>query len=145
MFEVKGCIISCFCSKKSRDSLNLKMSALFQIASEMTDAQQKSNETVAEVDGLQMKLKNLQTRFLKNERDAREVSEEAATISTEARRAQERASELQSAYKNAEELLKRRSSTARESQEKVSGLLKKASELSLGTMSKLKELKGELS
>jgi len=121
------------------------MSALFQIASEMTDAQQKSNETVAEVDGLQMKLKNLQTRFLKNERDAREVSEEAATISTEAKRAQERASELQSAYKNAEELLKRRSSTARESQEKVSGLLKKASELSLGTMSKLKELKGELS
>jgi chromosome segregation ATPase len=114
-----------------------------QIASEMTDAQQKSNETVAEVDGLQMKLKHLQTRFLKNERDAREVSEEASTISGEARRAQERASELQSAYKNAEELLKRRSSTARESQEKVSGLLKKASELSLGTMSKLKELKGE--
>lgn len=109
----------------------------------MTDAQQKSNETVAEVDGLQNKLKHLQTRFLKNERDAREVSEEASMISGEARRAQERASELQSAYKNAEELLKRRSSTARESQEKVSGLLKKASELSLGTMAKLKELKGE--
>jgi len=109
----------------------------------MTDAQQKSNETVVEVDGLHAKLKQLQTRFLKNERGAKEVSEEASTVSTDAKAAQEKAADLQKKYNNAEDLLKKRSSTARESQEKVSALLKKASELSLGTMAKLKELKGE--
>ncbi|XP_065338114.1 laminin subunit beta-1 isoform X2 [Cloeon dipterum] len=128
--------------EKANDVISNAENDLTQIASDVTEAQQKSNETLTEVDNLQDKINALQKRFLKNDRDAREVSAEAESVLTEAQRAQERAGQLQNAYKDAEESLKKKSAAARESQEKVATLLKKASELSLNTLGKLKELKG---
>ncbi|XP_059469528.1 laminin subunit beta-1 isoform X2 [Neocloeon triangulifer] len=128
--------------EKANKDISTAEKDLTQIASEMTEAQQKSNETLAEVDSLLNKIKRLQTKFLKNERDAREVNEEAKSVATETQAAQTRGLELQTAYKNAEQLLKSRSANARQSQEKVAALLKKASELSVGTLAKFKELKG---
>ncbi|KAF4532826.1 hypothetical protein B566_EDAN002677 [Ephemera danica] len=128
--------------EKANDDIATAEKDLTQIASETTEAQQKSNETVIEVDSLQIRLKLLQTRFLKNDRDAREVAEEASTVAREADVAQQRAAELQGAYYNAEQSLNKRAGQARKAQARAAELMKKASELSVGTFQKMSDLKG---
>jgi len=114
---------------------------LTQITSETGEAKQKANETVAEVNGLQERVKALQTGFLKNEKDAQEVRAEAESMTSEVKKAEDRAREMQSAYNQAVDKLEARARDSVLAQARAHNLLEKASQLSLNTTDKLKQLK----
>ncbi|XP_054279344.1 laminin subunit beta-1 [Macrosteles quadrilineatus] len=114
---------------------------LTQITSETAEAQQKANETVTEVNQLQERVKSLQTGFLKNQKDAQEVKAEAETMTEEVKRAEKRAKEMQDEYSRAVNSLQDRTEDSGLAQAKAQKLLEKASQLSLNTTDKLKQLK----
>ncbi|XP_046682808.1 laminin subunit beta-1 isoform X2 [Homalodisca vitripennis] len=114
---------------------------LTQITSETGEAQQKANETVTEVNQLQEQVKTLQTGFLKNGKDAQEVKAEAESMTEEVKQAKDRAREMQSEYNLAVNTLREHSDDSLLAQTRAQKLLEKASQLSLNTTDKLKQLK----
>lgn len=127
--------------QKANDDIAQARRDLTQIASETAEAQQKANETVAEVNVLQGRLKQLQTGFLKNEKDAREVSDEAGSVYAEVKTAENQAQNLQVQYREAVNALNQRSQDSGLAHARAQKLLEKASQLSVNTTAKLKELK----
>lgn len=117
---------------------------IFQITSETEEAQQKANETVTDVNQLQERVKALQTGFLKNEKDAQEVKNEASSMSEEVKQAQKRAQEMQTEYNRAVSTLEERARNSELAQVRAQSLLEKASQLSLNTTDKLKQLRGKV-
>nr|CAD7442744.1 unnamed protein product [Timema bartmani]CAD7455701.1 unnamed protein product [Timema tahoe] len=112
----------------------------FQISSETDEAQQKANETVTDVDLLKDRLKQLQTSVLINERAANEVAEAARKVKDEANSAEANANYLSNDYQQAADSLQRRTAASSESQKRARGLLERASQFSVGTTAKLKDL-----
>ncbi|XP_046407142.1 laminin subunit beta-1 isoform X2 [Ischnura elegans] len=128
--------------QKANDDIDAANRDLTQITSETTTAYQKANETVQEVDILQDRLRKLQTQALKNERDAKEVDDEGKAAASAAKRAHERANILHDNYTRANDQLSLRKSQSDQAQKRAMALLQKASQLSVSTMGKLKELRG---
>ncbi|XP_071442864.1 laminin subunit beta-1 isoform X2 [Hetaerina americana] len=128
--------------QKANDDIDAANRDLTQINSETTAAYQKANGTVQEVDILQEKLKKLQTQALKNERDAEEVAEEGKAAALDAKKAYEGANRLNDEYIRANNSLSQRKSQSDLAQKRAMALLQKASQLSVSTMGKLKELRG---
>lgn len=89
-------------------------------------------------------MKQLQTGFLKNEKDAREVSDEAGSVYTEVKTAENQAQNLQIQYREAVNALNQRSQDSGLAHTRAQKLLEKASQLSVNTTAKLKELKGKV-
>lgn len=114
-----------------------------QIGSETDDAQQKANETVREVTMLESHLKELQTRFLKNSRDSREVTEEAEKVNKEARQANDKTDDLESKHQAAAGKLQQKVEESARDQKKAAQLLERASKLFHNTSAKHKELLGK--
>ena len=113
---------------------------LAQINSETTEAQSKANETVVDVDKLQARVRDLQTRFLKNARDVGELKAEAETVVREGAVAREGAGKLRTKYDLAAARLEERSRLSNSARQKAQKILKEASTLSIVTGDKLKEL-----
>ncbi|XP_039299299.1 laminin subunit beta-1 isoform X2 [Nilaparvata lugens] len=114
---------------------------LTQTGSETQEAQQKANETVVQVSKLQDKLKTLQSEFLKNEKDAKEVAEGVKVVELKVENAQEKAAELKRAYYNANDTLQQRSQHFQLARVKAQETLEKANNLSYLTNRKLIDLK----
>lgn len=87
-------------------------------------------------------MKQLQTGFLKNEKDAREVSDEAGSVYAEVKKAENQSQNLQDQYREAVNALNQRSQDSGLAHARAQKLLEKASQLSVNTTAKLKELKG---
>nr|CAD7395642.1 unnamed protein product [Timema poppensis] len=126
-------------SKAKKDIETAKLD-LTSISSETDEAQQKANETVTDVDLLKDRLKQLQTSVLINERAANEVAEAARKVKDEANSAEENANYLSNDYQQAADSLQRRTAASSESQKRARGLLERASQFSVGTTAKLKDL-----
>jgi chromosome segregation ATPase len=114
-----------------------------QIGSETDDAQQKANETVRGVTMLESHLKELQTRFLKNSRDSKEVTEEAEKVNKEAKQANDKTGDLESKHQAAAGKLQQKVEESARDQKKASQLLERASKLFHNTSAKHKELLGK--
>nr|CAD7604721.1 unnamed protein product [Timema genevievae] len=126
-------------SKAKKDIETAKLD-LTSISSETDEAQQKANETVTDVDLLKDRLKQLQTSVLINERAANEVAEAARKVKDEANSAEANANYLSNDYQQAADSLQRRTAASSESQKRARGLLERASQFSVGTTAKLKDL-----
>ncbi|KAJ9579194.1 hypothetical protein L9F63_024704 [Diploptera punctata] len=113
---------------------------LAQIGSETDQAHQKADETVNEVALLEGRLKELQTRFLKNDRDSREVTEESEKVNREAKSAHNKTGALELKHQTAAGKLAQRVGESARGQEKASVLREKASKLYHNTSAKYKEL-----
>lgn len=98
---------------------------------------------MTDVNQLQERVKALQTGFLKNEKDAQEVKNEASSMTDEVKQAQKRAQEMQTEYNRAVNTLGERARNSELAQVRAQILLEKASQLSLNTTDKLKQLKGK--
>lgn len=94
------------------------------------------------MDQLQNRVKTLQTKFLKNEKDAQDVQENANSMTEEVQQAKNQASEMQSKYNLALDDLNQRAQDSHMEQARAQNLLKKASQLSSDTRTKLVQLKG---
>lgn len=97
---------------------------------------------MAEVNQLQERVKNLQTKLLKNENDAVDVQTKANSMTEEVKQAENRASEMQSEYSRTLESLNNRARDSQMEQKRARNLFEKASDLSHNTTEKLEELKG---
>lgn len=95
-----------------------------------------------EVDQLQNRVKTLQTKFLKNEKDAQDVQENANSMTEEVQQAKDQASEMQSKYRSTLDTLNERAQDSHIEQARAQNLLMKASQLSSDTRTKLVQLKG---
>lgn len=113
---------------------------IFQIDSETDYAQQKANETVKGVIVLEGRLKELQTRFLKNSRDSKEVTEESEKVNKEAKQANDKTGDLESKHQAAAGKLEQKVEESERDQTKASDLLERASKLFHSTAAKHKEL-----
>lgn len=113
-----------------------------QIASETADAQAKANESVMEVESLRERLRELQRRLIKNERDVKEAGREADVASSLATRAGQGAGELDTAYKRALTALEEKVARGGDARERSARLQEKASRLSASVLAKVQELKG---
>lgn len=122
---------------------NIVCFCILQIGSETDDAQQKANETVRGVIMLESHLKELQTRFLKNSRDSKEVTEEAEKVNKEARQANDKIGDLESKHQAAAGKLEQKVEESARDQKKASQLLERASKLFHSTSAKHKELLGK--
>lgn len=89
-------------------------------------------------------MKKLQTGFLKNEKDAHEVSDEASSVYAEVKTAENQVQNLQVQYREAVNALNQRSQDSGLAHARAQKLLEKASQLSVNTTAKLKELKGKM-
>uniref|UniRef100_A0A1B6DHB4 Laminin subunit beta-2 n=1 Tax=Clastoptera arizonana TaxID=38151 RepID=A0A1B6DHB4_9HEMI len=124
----------------AKENIDLAKTDLTQITSETAVAQQKANETLTEVNGLQGQVQDLQKTFLKNEKDAREVADEALSIDADVQKTQNKAKELQNAYREAKDKLNKRSQDSGLARSRAQMLLERANQLSVNTTQKLKEL-----
>ncbi|KAE8752609.1 hypothetical protein FOCC_FOCC000731 [Frankliniella occidentalis] len=113
---------------------------LAQIASETTEAQTKANETIVDVDKLQARVRDLQTRFLKNSRDVGELKAEADSVVRDGAIAKEGASKLRAKYETAASRLQDRSKLSNNSRQRAQKILNEASSLRIQTNDKLKKL-----
>lgn len=114
---------------------------LAQIASETAEAQSKANETVVEVDKLQSRVRDLQTRFLKNSRDVGELKSEADSIVREADVAKKEATNLRSKFDQAANRLNGLSSQTKNAKKRAEKIREDAASLAIQTSYKLKKLK----
>ncbi|XP_021926605.1 laminin subunit beta-1 isoform X2 [Zootermopsis nevadensis] len=126
--------------QKARDDISAAEKDLAQIDSETDYAQQKANETVKGVIVLEGRLKELQTRFLKNSRDSKEVTEESEKVNKEAKQANDKTGDLESKHQAAAGKLEQKVEESERDQTKASDLLERASKLFHSTAAKHKEL-----
>lgn len=115
---------------------------MLQIASETAEAQSKANETVVDVDKLQARVRDLQTRFLKNSRDVGELKAEADSVVRDGAVAKDGAAKLREKYDLTAARLQDRSKLSNSARQRATKILKDASTLSLVTSEKLKKLQG---
>lgn len=113
---------------------------LVQIASETTEAQQKANETITDVGKLQSRVRELQTRFLKNSRDVGELKAEADSVVRDGATAKQGAAELRTKYDLAASRLEDRSKLSNNARQRAQKILNEASTLAITTSGKLKKL-----
>ena len=116
---------------------------LTQISSETADAQVKASESVVEVEGLRERLRDLQRKLIKNERDVKEAAREADVASTLATRAGQGAGELDTAYQRALRALEEKVTRGGDARERSARLLDKANRLTASALAKVQELKGK--
>lgn len=114
---------------------------LTQIASETADAQAKASESVQEVEGLRERLRELQRKLIKNERDVKEAARESDVAASLASRAGQGASELDTAYQRALRALEEKTSRSGDARERSARLQDKANRLSASVFAKVQELK----
>lgn len=89
---------------------------------------------------LESRLKELQTRFLKNSRDSKEVTEESEKVNKEAKQANDKTGDLESRHQTAAAKLEQEVEESARDQKKASELLERASKLFHSTSAKHKEL-----
>ena len=116
---------------------------LTQIASETADAQAKANDSVNEVDGLRERLKELQRKLIKNERDVKDAAREAETAASLAQRSAQGADELDTAYQRALRALDDKAARSGDARERAQRLQEKANRLSSSVLAKVQELRGK--
>ncbi|PSN55873.1 Laminin subunit beta-1, partial [Blattella germanica] len=125
---------------KAHQDISSAQKDLAQISSETDEAHMKANETERELILLEGRLKELQTRFLKNDRDSREVTEEAEKVNREAKSAHDKTGYLENKHQDAAGKLAQKVEESLRGQEKASLLREKASRLYTTTSTKLKDL-----
>lgn len=113
-----------------------------QIASETADAQSKAGESVTEVESLRDRLRELQRKLIKNERDVKDAAREAEVAASLAARAGQGASELETAYQRALSALNDKAARGGDARERSARLQEKANRLSASVLAKYQELRG---
>nr|XP_018916395.1 PREDICTED: laminin subunit beta-1 [Bemisia tabaci] len=126
--------------REANNNITVAKKDLTLIGNETDEAETKAEETVKEVEILQERLKALQTKFLENGRDAKNVELEASAVEIEVETARNKTVKLQEEHKKAEHRLKNRVSSSATARNKATELHRKASQLYVNTNSKLKEL-----
>lgn len=124
----------------AKDDIFAARKDLSQITSETNEAQQKANDTNGKVSLLQDRLKSIQRGYLQNERAISDVESEEKALEVEVSKAQSQALDLKLQYQQTDNKLHFRAETSGLKRAKGQKLLEKASQLSVNTTSKLKEL-----
>ncbi|XP_045036688.1 myosin-7B-like [Daphnia magna] len=109
--------------------------------SETADAQAKAIESVQEVEGLRERLRELQRKLIKNERDVKEATRESDVAASLATRAGQGASELDTAYQRALRALEEKTARSGDARERSDRLQDKANRLTASVFAKVQELK----
>lgn len=100
----------------------------------------KANETKDEVEGLRMRLSDLQKNILKIESDAEQVKQEANDVVNRAEGAEQKARQLRQDFKHTNLSLAERASQTSNSRERAQLLLNRATKLASDTQMQLKLL-----
>ncbi|KAI5734580.1 hypothetical protein M8J77_008341 [Diaphorina citri] len=124
----------------AKDDISAARKDLSQITNDLDDAQQKSNETNVKVKLLQERLKSIQAGFLQNGRSAMDVENEEKNLEKEVALAQKQASGLRSRYQETDNKLLSKAESSGLKRARGQMLLNKASQLSVNTTAKLKQL-----
>ncbi|KAL1456234.1 hypothetical protein WDU94_000979 [Cyamophila willieti] len=124
----------------AKDDISAARKDLSQIANETNEAQQKANDANMRVKQLQERLKSIQAGFLQNERSAQDVASEEKSLETEVAKAQEQADDLRRRYEETDNTLASKAESSGLKRAKGQKLLEKASQLSVNTTAKLKQL-----
>lgn len=104
----------------------------------------KASESVTEVESLRERLKELQRKLIKNERDVKDAGREADVASSLAQTATRSADELDTAYQRALKALEEKATRGGDARDRALRLQEKANRLSSSVMAKEQELKGIL-
>lgn len=94
------------------------------------------------MESLRERLRELQRKLIKNERDVKEASREADVASSLAARAGQGATELDTAYQRALKALDEKATRSGDARERSARLQDKANRLSASVLAKVQELKG---
>lgn len=94
------------------------------------------------MEGLRERLKELQRKLIKNERDVKEAARESDVAASLASRAGQGASELDTAYQRALKALEEKTARSGDARERSARLQDKANRLSASVFAKVQELKG---
>lgn len=124
----------------AKDDISEARKDLSQITNETIEAQQKANDATAKVKQLLDRLKSIQAGFLQNERSAMDVETEEKSLEKEVARAQEQAASLRLRYQETDNQLISKAESSGLKRAKGQMLLEKASQLSVNTTAKLKQL-----
>ena len=113
-----------------------------QITSETAEAHSKANESVVEAESLRERLKELQRKLIKNERDVKDAVRETDVAANLAQSAANGANELDIGYQRALLALDEKASRGGSAHERSSRLQDKANRLSASVLTKVQELQG---
>ena len=128
--------------RRRRQDIDAAELHLTQIASETADAQAKANESIVEAETLRDRLKELQRKLIKNERDVKDAAREADVAASLAQRASQGANELDTGYQRALLALNEKAARGGDARERSMRLQDKANRLSASVLGKVQELKG---
>lgn len=124
----------------AKDDIAEARKDLSHIANETNEANEKANEASMRVKMLQERLKSIQGGFLQNERSAMDVETEEKSLEIEVAKAQEKAQDLRLRYQTTDNSLLSKAESSSLKRDKGKLLLDKASQLSVNTTAKLKQL-----
>ncbi|XP_065226755.1 laminin subunit beta-1 [Planococcus citri] len=113
---------------------------LTEISNQSAKAQQTINETVEEFLKLEESFKTLQTEFLKNNADAMTVEDELKAVIADVDDTQKKSQNLTADYKQIAAELEKKAMNSTDAHKNAQLLLNRASQLSLNTTNKIKEL-----
>lgn len=94
------------------------------------------------MENLRERLRELQRKLIKNERDVKEATREADVASSLAARAGQGAGELETAYQRALAALEDKAARGGDARERSARLQEKANRLSASVVAKVQELRG---
>lgn len=126
--------------QQANSNIELAAKDLEKIDEETNAAEAPANKTAQQVEELAKKLQRLQNNIVKNDRDAKEITKEAANVKLEAMRAAGEANNLQSATSATNQTLTDRASRSENARERAKQLLTRASKLTVDTNAKLRDL-----
>ncbi|GLH10959.1 Netrin-A [Gryllus bimaculatus] len=115
--------------QKADDDIRAAQSDLAQIGSETAEAQSKAHGTVDAVNGLQERLRPLQSLFWQNSNGADQVVEEAKKLEEEANRTQEDAKDLLDKFKLAQDKLTQRANNSEAAHSRAERLIDRLNRL----------------
>lgn len=129
--------------EKANEDITLSEKDLTEIIEVTRDAKKKADNTSRSVDGLEDRLKRLQTHVGKNEFIVKqEILNEGTRVAEEAKMVENKTTQLGKKYKEASDLLNDRVDKSKENIQKAKRLLQQASELTADTSAKFKDLDG---
>ncbi|XP_053600524.1 laminin subunit beta-1 [Plodia interpunctella] len=126
--------------QKANSDIKTAKDDLIPIAQETEQAQKKANETKDEVDGLRLRLSDLQKNILKIESDADQVKQEANDVVNRAEGAEQKARQLRLDFKQTNMSLAQRADQTSNSRQRAQLLLDRATKLASDTQMQLKLL-----
>lgn len=126
-----------------KEDLKVNIEFFCQISEQSLKTQQTINDTAQQFKNLDNNFKALQTEFLKNSADAMKVEEELKLVAADVDETQKKSTELTLDYRQVAAELDKKAMNSTEAHKNAETLLEKASQLSLNTMNKVKDLNGK--